>query len=221
MTIRLDGDERDRIEGRDWPLFGQTMAGFDRLDNFRSCIETVLADDVPGDIIETGVWRGGASIFARAVLASHGVDDRTVWLADSFQGLPPPNAELNPADAGAIWHTADKLAISLEEVQENFRRYGLLDDQVSFVEGWFSETLPALRSQTWSVIRLDGDMYESTMDGLTNLYDGLSAGGFLIVDDYDAIDACREAVTDFRNDQGIAAPIERIDWSGVYWRKPA
>ena len=222
VEIRLGADhEKARAEGKDWPLFGQTMVGFDRLDNFRQCIEAVIADEVPGDIIETGVWRGGASIFARGVLAAHGVTDRSVLLADSFEGLPPPNPDENPADAGANWHTADHLAVSVEQVKENFRRYDLLDDQVEFLKGWFRDTLPGVRDRTWSVIRLDGDMYESTMDGLTNLYDGLSPGGFLIVDDYASIDACKQAVDDFRRERGISDPIEQVDWTGVYWRKSA
>ena len=108
--------------------------------------------------------------------------------------------------------------MSVESVRENFRRYGLLDDRVRFVEGWFRDTLPKLRTNTWALVRLDGDMYESTMDGLINLYDGLSVGGFLIVDDL-ALDPCREAVEDFRRERRIEDPIEEIDWTGGYWRK--
>jgi O-methyltransferase len=211
--------ETRRALGLDTPLFGQTMVGLERLDNFRMCIETAIADQVPGDIIETGVWRGGASIYARGVLQAHEVRDRAVWVADSFEGLPPPNPDKFPADAGLTWHTFDEYAIPLEEVKENFRRYDLLDDQVRFLKGWFRDTLPTVREHTWSVIRLDGDLYESTMDGLTNLYPGLSPGGFLIVDDYMSMPYCRQAVDDFRRAEGIEEPIQEIDWNGVYWRR--
>jgi O-methyltransferase len=210
--------EQERAEGADWPLFAQTMVGLHRLDNLRRCIETLTADGIPGDLIETGVWRGGSSIFMRGVLKAHGITDRTVWVADSFRGLPPPDPGRYPADAEGNWHVADHLAVSVDEVRENFRRYGLLDDQVNFVKGWFRDTLPVLRDRAWALVRLDGDMYESTMDGLRNLYPGLSRGGFLVVDDYQ-IDVCREAVTDFRREQDITEPIERIDWTGVFWRK--
>jgi O-methyltransferase len=71
----------------------------------------------------------------------------------------------------------------------------------------------------WSVVRLDGDLYESTMDGLANLYPGLSPGGFLIVDDYGGLAPCRAAVDDYRRDNRIAEEIVEIDWAGVYWRK--
>jgi O-methyltransferase len=214
----LPDHERQRAEGKDWPLFAQTMVGHDRLQNLRSAIETIITEGVPGDLIETGVWRGGASIFMRGVLEAHGDKDRRVWVADSFQGLPPPEADRYPADAGGRWHTADHLAVSLEDVKENFRRYGLLDDRVEFLEGWFKDTLPMVRDRTWSLIRLDGDMYGSTMDALTNLYPGLSPGGFLVVDDY-AIDPCRQAVHDFRNSEGIEDQIEAIDWTGIFWRR--
>ncbi|HEY2326341.1 MAG TPA: TylF/MycF/NovP-related O-methyltransferase [Gaiellaceae bacterium] len=213
----IENQDRQRAEGRINPLFAHTMVGIERLGNLRSCLETVLADNIPGDVIETGVWRGGASIFARGVLKAYGITDRTVWVADSFKGLPEPDPRY-PADAESLWHTADHLRVSLEAVQENFRSYDLLDDQVRFVEGWFRDTLPGLRDQTWSVIRLDGDMYESTMDALTNLYPGLSPGGFLIVDDFE-IDMCRQAVEDFREANRITEPIEHVDWTGVYWRR--
>jgi O-methyltransferase len=210
--------ERGRAEGRDWPVYGQTMVGLKRMGNVRHCVETVLRDDVPGDLIEAGVWRGGVAILMRGILKVYGVEDRMVWLADSFQGLPPPDVDRFPADASSSGHEYEVLAASADEVRDNFRRYGLLDDRVHFVEGWFRDTLPALRDRTWAVVRLDGDMYEATMDGLVNLYDGLSPGGFLIIDDF-SIPACREAVEDFRRKRGIREPIERIDWTGVFWRK--
>jgi O-methyltransferase len=220
VRVLADGDRR-RAEGRNWPLFAQTMVGLERLENLRTCIETVLGDGVPGDLIETGVWRGGASIYMRGVLKAHGVHERTVWVADSFRGLPPPDAEQYPEDAAARWHTADELAISVDEVKENFRRYGLLDDQVRFLEGWFRDTLPTVRDRQWALIRLDGDMYESTMDALGNLYPGLAPGGFVIVDDYSSVDACRQAVHDFRAAHDIDDPLVEVDWTGVYWRRSA
>jgi O-methyltransferase len=210
--------EADRVAGKDWPLFAQTMVGLTRLKNLRSCIEAVVAEDVPGDIIETGVWRGGAGIYARAVLLVLGVTDRTVWAADSFRGLPPPSPTTYPADAGTVWHTGDHLAVPLEEVKDNFRRYGVLDDQVRFLEGWFRDTLPTVRDRSWAIVRLDGDMYESTTDALVNLYPGLSPRGYLIVDDYQ-IPECRAAVDDFRRTEAIDEPIQEIDWTGVFWRK--
>jgi O-methyltransferase len=215
----LPEEERgDRWRGRDWPANAMTMVGMLRLNNIQECVERVIADDVPGDLIETGVWRGGASILMRAVLRAHGVSDRKVFAADSFEGLPEPSVEDYPVDARSRLYRENFLASSLDEVKRNFERYGLLDNQVEFVQGWFNETLPGLRDRQWSVLRLDGDMYESTMVALESLYPSLSPGGFLIVDDFH-LDTCKKAVEDFRAGNDITEEIERIDWAGVYWRK--
>jgi len=201
-----------------WPKSAHSMLSLQRLDNIQFCIEQVLQDRVPGDVIETGVWRGGATIFMRAVLKAYAVENRTVWVADSFEGLPLPRPEY-PADAQSPFHTFEELAISLEQVTENFRKYDLLDEQVRFLKGWFSETLPDCPIERLAVLRLDGDMYESTMVALTHLYPKLSVGGYLIVDDYGAVPACKSAVHDFRDRQRIAEPMIEIDWTGIYWRK--
>jgi hypothetical protein len=141
-----------------------------------------------------------------------------VYVADSFAGLPPPDEEHYPADAGSRLHSAEPLVVPRGEVERNFRLYGLLDRQVRFLEGWFKDTLPTVADRTWSVVRLDGDMYESTMDALVHLYPRLAVGGFLIVDDY-GFDPCRQAVADYRAANGIDEPIETIDWLGAFWRR--
>jgi O-methyltransferase len=209
----------DRAKGLDWPPTAHSMIGLERLDNLQRCVENVLKDDVPGDLIETGVWRGGATIFMRAVLKAYGVTDRRVWVADSFEGLPPPDREKYPQDAQDKHYAVKELCVSLEEVKRNFDRYGLLDDQVGFLKGWFKDTLPAAAIERLAVVRLDGDMYESTMDGLVHLYPKLSAGGYLIVDDYGAVAGCRQAVQDFRASLGITEEIQGIDGIGVFWRR--
>jgi O-methyltransferase len=204
-----------RAEGKDWPSTAETMIGLARLDNLQHCIETALADNVPGDVIETGVWRGGACIFMRGVLAAHDVTDRKVWVADSFKGLPEDDGR----DPGDIFHTYEALAVDLDTVRRNFERYGLLDDQVVFLEGWFKDTLPDAPIEHLAVVRLDGDMYGSTWDAIDALYPKLEPGGFLIVDDYGAVEGCRRAITDYREAHRVTEPIEEIDWAGVFWRK--
>ena len=208
-----------RHEGRDWPVLAHTMIGMKRLDNLQFCVEDVLRKGVPGDLIESGVWRGGATIFMRAILKAYGIVDRRVWVADSFAGLPLPDPAKYPADNNDKHHTKVPLAVSLDEVKENFRKYSLLDDKVCFLKGWFKDTLPNAPFQKLAIVRMDGDMYESTMDGLTNLYPKLSQGGYLIVDDFGAVPACREAVEDFRRENGISEAIKQIDWGGVFWRR--
>ncbi len=208
-----------RDEGRDLPANAHTMIGTRRLHHLRECAERVLRDGVPGDFIEAGVWRGGASIMMRAVLAAYGVDDRLVWLADSFRGLPPPNPEKYPADAGMHFEHVSELAVPVDAVKANFGAYGLLDDQVRFVEGLFADTLAHIPAREFAIVRLDGDLYESTMDALDALYPRLARRGFAIVDDYGPYPACRAAVHDYRERHGIDEPIEWIDWAGVFWRR--
>jgi O-methyltransferase len=208
-----------RESGAGWLPTGMTMLGALRLAQLRDAVETVVREGIEGDLIETGVWRGGATILMRGVLRAHGVTDRRVWVADSFQGLPRPDPERYPADEGDRLHEQPALAIPLEEVRANFAWHGLLDDQVRFVPGWFRDTLPSLAGHRWSVVRLDGDMYESTIVGLEHLYPGLSPGGFLIVDDYGAVPACRQAVEDFRSANPITETMHEVDWTAVYWRK--
>jgi hypothetical protein len=217
-----DPDAPDRslppVNWSGWPRQAHSMLGRKRLDNIQFCMERVIEERIPGDVIETGVWRGGATIFMRAVLRAYDVRDRSVWVADSFEGLPPPSAAY-PADADSTLHERPELAVTLEEVADNFRKYDLLDEQVRFLKGWFSETLPGCPIDRLAVLRLDGDMYESTMDALMHLYGKLSVGGYLIVDDHGAVPACQAAVRDFRNRFGIASPIIEVDWTAVYWRK--
>ena len=203
--------------GRDVPSQAHSMIGLRRMTNLQFCIEQVLAEGVPGDLIETGVWRGGAVIFMRGVLRAHGVRDRTVWVADSFEGLPAPDVKGHPADAAWV-PSAGRISVSLETVRKNFSRYDLLDNQVRFLEGWFKDTLPGAPIERLAVLRLDGDLHESTRDALTNLYPKVPPGGFVIVDDYN-LESCRSAVHEYREVHGIVEPIQDIDGSGVYWRR--
>jgi len=221
IRIYLDraASTADRDDGRIWPAFAHTMVGLKRLNNIQYCVQTVLTENVSGDFLEAGVWRGGASIFMRALLEAHEVRDRRVFVADSFAGLPIPNEDAYPLDSGDTHHKQTFLAVSRSEVEANFRNYGLLDTQVVFLEGWFKDTLPEAPIETLAVLRLDGDMYESTMDVLNALYSKLSIGGFCIVDDYSNLSPCKEAVLDFRKANSITDPIIQIDWTGVYWRK--
>jgi len=235
----VEGLRRAREEGRPWwnlsirdPKTGatrianlrnvcdftHTMIGRKRLDNLEHCLDVIRMDRISGDLIETGVLRGGATVFMRGYLVAHGMDDRVVWVADSFAGLPKPTL---PEDYGYDFSAEQVpvLAVSLEEVQDVFRRYGLLDARVKFLKGWFRDTLPAAPIDRLALLRLDGDLYESTMDALSALYEKLELGGYLIVDDYGDFEPCRRAVEDYRARHGVTEPINRIDWAGVYWRK--
>lgn len=213
-----------RAVGNDWPPQAETMVGLARLANVRRCVTTAVADEVPGDLVETGVWRGGTAIYMRGILEALGDATRRVFVCDSFAGLPEADAERYPMDVEMRFHEYPQLAVGVDAVRANFERYDLLDDRVVFVEGWFKDTLAPLAASgeldRIAVLRLDGDMYESTMDALVALEPLVAPGGFVIVDDYNGIDACRRAVGDYRAEQGITADIHEVDWTAVWWRKP-
>jgi len=207
-----------RSQGKDWPGSAETMIGMKRLQNIDYCLRQIYADRVPGDIIETGVWRGGACIYMNAFMHTLGLPPRDLYVCDSFEGLPKPDGRYRE-DEGDTSYMYPELSISQEEVQHNFKKYNLLTANVHFVKGWFKDTLHTIPSNGYALIRLDGDMYSSTMDALRVLYPELSVGGFCIIDDYGAVPGCKQAVDDYRNYHGITEPIQEIDWGGVYWRK--
>lgn len=203
-----------REGGRGWPLFGYTMVGDQRLDNVQFCVEQVLKNNILGDFIETGVWRGGTAILMRSLLQLHGVKDRVVWLADSFEGLPAPASD----DDGWDMSEVSYMKVSLEQVKSNFSRFGLLDEQVKLLPGWFSDTLPTASIEKLAILRLDGDLHSSTMCALQSLYFKVARGGYVIVDDYDSWPGCKRAVTEFLAANSLEPKIESIDGIGVYWK---
>jgi hypothetical protein len=222
MSRELAGDQRRlRAAGMDWPLHGMTMVGLKRLDDLQACVESVIRDSVVGDLIEAGAWRGGASLLMRATLDTLGAGDRTVFVADSFQGFPEASGDLSERyDLSLDLAGCDFLAVPLEEVEDSFARLGC-ERGVAFIPGFFQDTLPTLAGRRWSIIRLDGDTYDATWSGMESLYSGLSVGGYVIVDDYLVLDPCREAIDDYRRAHGISEPIEEVDWNCVRWRKEA
>lgn len=207
-------DIQKRIVGEDWPEHAESMIGLRRMDNLQKLIADIIENNIEGDLLEAGTWRGGASIFMKANLLVHN-SDKKLYVCDSFEGLPKPAHE---EDTGDIHYKFDYLAVSLDEVIANFIKYGLLTQNVVFVKGWFKDTMPRLSNKKFSLIRLDGDMYESTMDVLENIYHCLSPGGYVIIDDY-SLPPCRTAVHRFRAMNNITGLIIPIDNTAAYWQK--
>lgn len=212
--------EDQRIIGIDWPQHAPCMIGPIRLSNVQDCVETILADGVPGDLAECGVFRGGTTIFMRALLKVAGVSDRNVWVMDSFAGLPPEQAQ----SEGFTGPEQARLAVPFEEVAGNFTAYGLLDEQVRFLPGWFSESLPTAPVKELALLRMDADLYSSTIDILTHLYPKVVPGGFVIVDDWTL--PARQATEEYRAEHGIDDPILPVEGAlfnggplSVFWRK--
>lgn len=202
-------------EARNREEDAETMVGMKQLDQMQAAITDVVKRNVPGDVLEAGVWRGGMSIFMRGVLKVLS-DQRRVWIADSFEGLPGPEQQHNSFG----WQKGE-MAVSLETVKSNFARYELMDEQVVFMKGFFHETLPTIPIENLSILRADADLYESTRDILIHLYPKLSVGGYAIFDDYQNLKDCRRAIDEYRQEQHITDPIISIDKRAIYWVKPA
>lgn len=209
-----DMDEREN--GSAWPLKAMTMIGNKRLLMLENLLVDVIDNNIEGDFVETGVWRGGACIYAAAIIEAYS-SNKNVWVCDSFDGLPPPNVDKYPADAGDPHHQFRELAIPLEEVQRNFNLLNLLNPNVKFLKGFFTDTMPTAPIEKISILRMDGDMYESTIEVFNYLYPKLSVGGWCIIDDY-GIPSCRKAVEDYRAYAGINDEIIFHDQSTVYWQ---
>lgn len=215
----VHADPERKYYGGIWPSKAHTMIGMPRLNDLQKCIVDILSNGIPGDLAETGVWRGGATIFMRAVLKAYGVTDRLVWVADSFEGLPPASRDKYPYDSALDLHLFEDLAVGIDQVVKNFDRYGLLDEQVKFLKGWFSDTLPSAPIDKLAILRLDGDHYESTMDALVHLYPKLSVGGYLLIDDFNAVEGCNLAVQAYREKHHIADQIIALPGSGAHWKR--
>lgn len=208
--------EELRRTGGDWPPTAETMVGLERLNNVEHCVRDIITNNIEGDLIETGIWRGGVVILMRAILKAYN-SNKIVWAADSFSGVPQPDNNF-PQDSGNNLWMARDLAVDLEQVKNNFKKYDLLDEQIKFLPGLFKDTLLHAPIKQLAVLRLDGDLYESTIEALEILYPKLSYGGYVIIDDY-ALQPCRQAVEDYRNKFSITNNIIKIDDMGVYWKK--
>jgi O-methyltransferase len=206
-----------RVEGSDWPSNAYSMIGLKRMNNLMDMLDYVRLNNIEGDLIETGVWKGGATIFMKIYCDLYNLNKK-VFVCDSFEGLPKPSGKFS-SDIGDIHHTYDALKVSLDEVKNNFKNYNCLDDNVVFIKGFFGQTLPNNNEiQKISLLRMDGDMYESTHDVFYSLYDKVVKSGVIIIDDF-CLDGCRDCVNDFRKEKNIISEYTVIDRCGIYWFK--
>ena len=208
LRIAVDFPVRDesRENGDQWPVLAHTMVGRKRLRNIRELCAAVVQERIPGSFVECGVWRGGASMYARACLPI----SRPVYICDSFQGLPyDPNEPISA--------NIDILKVPLKEVLRNFDAFRLHKNVIPVV-GWFSDSLKNVPGPI-AILRADGDMFMSTLAILKNLYHKVSPGGFVIIDDYYRCPECKRATDCFLEDQGLAPDFIRIDRDALFWRK--
>jgi len=240
----LDDAVATALHQGEYGVLRRTMLSLSSLRSLQRMLDRADRDGVPGDVFEAGVWRGGAVIWLRAVIEAQDTDPSTqhrrVWAADSFKGLPMRSyiPAGFPGDEADSWFLKDAFHASEESVRSYLSLYGLLDNGVVFVRGFFNESLRSLSVGATmgeagdgsshllgdiALLRIDCDMYESYMDVLYNLAGRVAPGGFIVADDYSLLPDVRLAVDEFRAAHGISAPLrwatrEQRPTDPVYWR---
>ena len=209
----------ERLEGKDWPVTAESMIGLKRMNQLHEALRSVEREDIPGDIVETGVWRGGALIFAASFLEIHGIEKRKIYGCDSFEGLPEPSSSY-PVDFGDSHYKYSYLSVSIDQVKKNLEKYNIDMNLVTLVKGWFSDTLHEIETEEIAILRLDGDMYSSTIEALDALFHKVVPGGYVIIDDF-SLKGANQAVIDFLERNNLKVKIERIDDASAYFRIPS
>jgi len=219
---------RSTVRARGYAMF--QSGDWLRLQNVQDLAFDVIARNVPGDFVETGVWKGGASMASRAAALITGTQNcHNNWLFDSYEGLPVFKKEDIAADTGKKMDPPGSYAFAggVETVKRNFEETFPSNlsspDSIHFVKGWFNDTVPVAPVEKIAILRLDGDMYTSTMDVLHAMYHKVVPSGFVIIDDYGAWPQCKKAIHDFFDGKlhmDIATRLKIIDETGVYFQVP-
>lgn len=224
---RLAGTHPD-LEAEFAPVYARcapfTMTSVERMYALWQAVRHVGASDVPGDIVECGVWRGGSSMLAALTLADLGDCERHLWLYDTFQGMnEPTDKDVSIAGYSAL-HNWSRLrderdspilaVATLADVTANMESTGFDPRRVAYVQGPVESTIPGEIPERIALLRLDTDWYESTRHELIHLWDRLEPGGVLIVDDYGHWVGAREAVDEFFGGRPDAPLLVRLDYTG-------
>lgn len=207
-----------------------TMTSKERMYALWQAIQHITEADVPGDVVECGVWRGGSSMLAALALLQAG-NERPMWLFDTYEGMPPPSSRDKQWDGEdatgrlAVQERApaamnDWAFATLEDVRRQMASVGYPPQLLNFVKGPVEQTIPGQSPATISLLRLDTDWYQSTLHELQQLWPRLSVGGVLIIDDYGHWQGAREATDEFFATQGISVLLHRIDYTGRIAVKP-
>lgn len=210
----------DRAEGRGWPAQAETMMGLIRMELLQKCLVDVVSRGVEGDFFEAGCWRGGGVIFMLGVLKALGDSSRRVWAADSFRGYPEPTANSFEVDRH-LFQRGDYFSVSRALLEANVRKYGLWDERLRILEGWFSESIPRAPIEKLSFLRIDVDGYEGVRDALTLLYPKLSTSGYVLIEDVRQPGAKR-AMEELFASLGRREEVREVEQKypcAVYWQK--
>jgi hypothetical protein len=210
---------------------GYTMTSAERIEALVNAVRYLVANQVDGDVVECGVWRGGSSMAAAMMLKDLGDERRHLYLYDTFEGMSAPTQEDVAIDGVAASgkfaerrlgeDSSDWCRAPLDEVRRNLAATGYPADRVHFIKGKVEETLPAsMPSGPIALLRLDTDWYESTRHELVHLYPRLARGGVLLIDDYGHWAGARKAVDEYFAAHPPALLLNRVDYTARIAVKP-
>ena len=211
-----------------WTLFGlvfKVKPGYSMLSTIRlltlyQLVKEVQLQGLKGDIVECGVWNGGAcAIMAKSYQDAGGRNERSIWIFDSFEGLPPPGER--DGESVAKYYFKGFSQGNLDKVRLIFNKLSVPFDNVKVVKGWVEDTLPKNNLGPVALLHIDTNWYESVKVALDNIYDKIVVGGFIMVDDFFFFEGCRNAVLDFLKERGIEHKVQitKVDRSAVYFQK--
>jgi O-methyltransferase len=200
-----------------------SMCDINEVDQLQELLFNVIDNRIKGSIVETGSWRGGMMMMAKAILNDLEFNPvpRQIYLFDTFKYFPEPTSNKSQKDKNihAIVDFLFENMHSVDQVKDNFRKFNLLDNNIHFIEGIFEDTIPITNVGDIAILRLDSDYYESTMFVLEHYYKNIVLGGFLISDDYNNhMLGCKDAIHDFRSKYDIKCPIIDSHGGSIYWR---
>jgi O-methyltransferase len=191
-----------------------TLVGPERIRNLRTLALRIESEGIPGDVIECGVCNGGtAAVMARSATHSH--IDRTLWLFDSFQGMP----ETTGVDGAEAKEYVGQVLGSAKRVRELLRKAGADLERVKIVEGWFEDTFPTVSISQIALLNIDADWYESVSLCLETFYDRVVPGGFVSIDDYGHWPGCRKAVDEFFAARRLKYTLQEVDYTARWFQK--
>jgi O-methyltransferase len=201
-----------------------TMTSIERVYALRESVKYIIRHNVPGSIVECGVWKGG-SMMAVAKTLLELETERDLYLFDTFEGMPPPTAvdvDLYGVQADVLLKTNPMTpAIApFKEVCRNMYSTGYNPTRINLVRGKVEDTLPRAAPREIALLRLDTDWYQSTLHELVHLYPRLIKGGILIIDDYGHFVGSKKAVDEYFQKNGIPIFLNRIDYTGRLAVKP-
>lgn len=196
-----------------------SMTSLDRMYSLFKSVIYIVENDIQGDFVECGVWRGGSSMVIAKTLKMLNKQDRKIYLYDTFEGMPEPSLKdtkiRNSEDPKKIWETEKKkggwCAVSLEEVRKNLQTTNYTSENLIFIKGMVEDTIPKTSPEKIALLRLDTDFYNSTYHEFVNLYPKLEKGGVLIIDDYGSWKGSREATDQYFLEKNLHPLLHRVD----------